>query len=70
HLSSVVELCRVAREVRIFPLLDMSGKESAHIEPVVSELKNKGYGVDFVRTAYQFQKGADMMMRVAAEGGA
>ena len=33
HLSSILELCRVAREVRIFPLVDMNNSKSGSDKP-------------------------------------
>lgn len=70
HTSSLAELCRVAREVRVFPLLDLSGKESAYVGAVMSELQSGGHEAELLGTAYEFQKGGNVMMRVAARGGA
>ncbi len=67
HLNSIKELCRVAGEVRIFPLLDLKGKLSAHLNPVVAELKQQGYQVERLRVPYHFQKGAEEMLRVLAK---
>jgi hypothetical protein len=70
HVSSVAEMCRVAEEVRIFPLLNIGGKESMYVEPVVEELKGNGYVVEFARTGYEFQKGGHTMLRVTSRHGA
>lgn len=64
HLFSITELCRVAKEVRIFPLLDISGTKSVHVEPTASAMKHKGYKVEFLITPYEFQKGAHTMLRI------
>jgi hypothetical protein len=45
HVAAVRELCRVAREVRIFPLLDLSGSRSPHVEPVIDALQASDYSV-------------------------
>ncbi len=64
HRQAVLELCRVAREVRIFPLLDLSHQPSAHVEPVIQMLNQSGYRTDIESVAYEFQIGADRMLRI------
>jgi hypothetical protein len=66
HLESILELCRVAREVRIFPQLDLSGRESPHWRPLVRELRTRGFGVESIRVDYEFQKGSNAYLRVFA----
>src|SRR5262249_33347607 len=39
HLASVMEMCRVAKEVRIFPLTDLTCELSAHVGPVRDQLQ-------------------------------
>jgi SAM-dependent methyltransferase len=62
HIESIRELCRVAREVRIFPLLHLAVKESPYVQPVVSAMQNSGFQVRFVSVPYEFQKGAHTML--------
>jgi len=62
HILAVRELCRVAIEVRIYPLVTLEGKRSPHLDPVVSELKNDGLDVSFQKVRYRFQKGAEEMV--------
>jgi len=64
HLESILELCRVAREVRIFPQLDISRRESPHREPLVRELTACGFGVESIRVDYEFQKGSNAYLRI------
>ncbi len=64
HLDSILELCRVATEVRIFPLLDISGHISPHLTPVISSLQQQGLKVEIEPVAYEFQKGGNQMLRV------
>ncbi len=68
HLASILELCRVATEVRIFPLVDLAGCASAYVEPITSALQRRGYAVAQVETAYEFQKGARTLMLVSTSG--
>jgi hypothetical protein len=64
HLSSIAELCRVAKEVRIYPLLSLDGEVSPHFEAVVSNLNARGVTTSLVDVAYRFQKGANQMLVV------
>ncbi len=69
HLASIRELLRVATEARVFPLLDMAGKESVHLEPVIERLEGEGYEVRVPQVPYEFQRGGDRMLVVGRCGG-
>ena len=64
HIDSITEMIRVAKEVRVFPLIDLSGNESPHIGEVTEALREKGYSVKLVKVAYEFLKGADEYMEI------
>src|SRR6476620_124868 len=64
HLAGVREMCRLAREVRIFPLLDMDAKRSRHLDPLVSQLRGDGFQVSIDRVPYEFLRGANEMLRI------
>ena len=61
-----LELCRVAREVRIFPLHTLANDLSPHLAPVMEALEQQGYRVKRVKVPYEFQKGATEMLQVVA----
>ena len=63
HLEAVREMCRAAGEARIFPLQDMQGRRSAHLEPVMARLEADGYAFEIVPVDYEFQRGANRMLR-------
>jgi hypothetical protein len=65
HLNAVLEMARVARELRIFPLLDLDGEASAHVAPLRRALQARGFETEIRRVAYEFQKGGDEMLRIA-----
>jgi SAM-dependent methyltransferase len=66
HLASIRELCRVAREVRIFPVLAGFGiARSPHLASVISALACEGYRCELQRVPYEFQKGGNEMLRVS-----
>ena len=64
HLAAILEMCRVAREVRIFPLLDLKCRRSHHIAPLQEALTALGYQVRLDAVPYEFQRGANQMLRI------
>ncbi len=64
HHASLLELCRVAREVRVFPLLALGGAMSPHLEGSMERLRAAGYRVSIQRVNYEFQRGACEMLRI------
>jgi hypothetical protein len=71
HLEAITEMCRVAKEVRVFPLLHgFSGVESEHLNPIVTELKKRSFRVEIQETPYEFQKGGNKMLRISKKSSA
>jgi hypothetical protein len=69
HLASIQELCRVAGEVRIFPLLNQYSREISPLLPsVMKGLAAQGYNVETKQVPYEFQKGGNKMLRVWKDG--
>jgi hypothetical protein len=66
HVESIKELCRVAPEARIFPLLEMGARPSRHLDPVARRLEDDGFHVEITLVPYEFQKGGNQMLRVMA----
>jgi hypothetical protein len=64
HLQSLRELCRVAREARIFPLLELGSKTSRHLHTVTDQLRSLGYQVTLETVNYELQKTGNQMMRI------
>jgi hypothetical protein len=64
HRDSITEMMRIANEVRIFPLLDLSLIRSPHVEPLTEELWSRGFTVEFRKVDYEIQRGGNEMMRV------
>lgn len=64
HVRSIRELCRTASEVRVFPLLELGGSRSRHLETVMDNLEEDGFAVHIERVPYQFQRNGDKMMRI------
>jgi len=64
HEAAVLEMCRVASEVRIFPLLALGAVPSRHVEPVSETLRQRGFQVSIETVPYEFQRGGHQMMRI------
>lgn len=68
HVASLLELVRVAREVRVFPLLTaFAGELSPHLAPVLESLRTHGCAVEVRPVGYEFQKGGNQMLCVSAD---
>jgi hypothetical protein len=55
HRKSIIEMCRVAKEVRIFP----------NVGPIAEELGESGYNVSVCKVKYEFRRGADKMLKIS-----
>ncbi|NDJ19517.1 SAM-dependent methyltransferase [Myxacorys almedinensis] len=65
HRVSVLELCRVAGEVRIFPLLiNMTGERSPFVSPVIEAVRSQGHRVEICAVPYEFQRGGNEMIKI------
>lgn len=64
HQASLRELCRVANEVRVFPLLALDGSTSCHLQPCCATLESQGFSVTLERVAYEFQRDGHTMLRI------
>jgi hypothetical protein len=66
HQQAVDELCRIAHEVRIFPLLTYNAEPCSFTRPIVDHLKNAGHTVSIEEVPYEFQRGGNMMMKISS----
>ena len=64
HVESIKELCRVADEARVFPILELGARKSRHVDAVMERLTQGGYRVTLETVPYEFQRGANQMMRI------
>ncbi len=64
HINALRELCRVAGECRIFPLLTISGKLSPFVALAKAQLETEGYLTEIQTVSYEFQKGGNQMLLV------
>jgi len=64
HCAAIDEMCRVAGEVRIFPLLALGAVRSRHVDSVIAAVRRRGLDVSIDRVPYEFQRGGNQMMRI------
>ncbi|HPS52543.1 MAG TPA: SAM-dependent methyltransferase [Phycisphaerae bacterium] len=62
HIMVIKELCRVAGEVRIFPLLELGAKKSRHLDTIINSLQNDSFTVNIRKVPYEFQNGGNEML--------
>ncbi|WP_438351211.1 SAM-dependent methyltransferase [Paenibacillus sp. FA6] len=65
HLDTIRELLRVTtQEIRIFPLIDLSCKRYEHLDRLIEDLHRQGCSTEEIIVPYEFQKGANSMLRI------
>jgi len=64
HEDAIIEMCRVASEVRIFPLIALGAVPSPFVERAIANMRELQYTVTIDRVPYEFQYGANEMMRI------
>ena len=67
HAESIIELVRVAAEVRIIPLVQLDGLKSPFLPAVCETLEASGLLGEIVPVAYEFQRGACEMLQVTRQ---
>lgn len=72
HLASIISMIEVSREVRIFPLVDMSNSRrekernfSPFVYRLLDELPTFGLKAEIIPVDFEFQRGAGFMMKIA-----
>lgn len=64
HVAAILEMLRVAKEVRIFPLVDLNGQKSSILESVLAQLSLRGHRTEIEKVPYRFQRNADHMLQI------
>ena len=64
HIASLREPCRVAEEVRVFPLLELGSRPSRHLTSVLRKLTAAGHTVEVRLVSYEFQKRGNQMLAI------
>jgi hypothetical protein len=64
HAEAVLEMCRVASEVRIFPIVEINGQPSRHIPDLCGVLSRLDLQWSVQQVEYRFQRGANEMLTI------
>jgi hypothetical protein len=66
HKACIKELIRVCSgEVRIFPLIGLNFKPYPYLDDILSSLDSNGIKVEIVKVPFEFQKGANQMLKIS-----
>lgn len=68
HRAAVFEMLRVAREVRVFPLLTLALKPSPYLSPLLEDLTRNGYHHEIRTVPYELQRGGNQMLCIKRIG--
>ncbi|MCP4137568.1 MAG: class I SAM-dependent methyltransferase [bacterium] len=68
HLESIREMCRVAKEIRIFPLLDVNANRSSYVDSIKEEFAGEKRAVSVIeeKVPYEFQKNGNTMLKISS----
>jgi SAM-dependent methyltransferase len=66
HVRALRELVRVAREVRVFPVLTLDGRPYPDLDHVTAALAAANISAELRRVPYEFQKGGNHMLVLTA----
>ncbi len=64
HVASIREMLRIAKEVRIFPLLDVNAQESHYLAGILETFQE--YKPEIHKVNYEFQRGGNKMLKLAS----
>ncbi len=65
HVACIKELIRVCSgEVRLFPLVGLDAKPYPYLDDILSFFDSDGINVEIVRVPFEFQKGANKMLKL------
>jgi hypothetical protein len=67
HCDALDEMCRVATEVRVFPLLALDGHRSPFVDLGIKHLRMRGRDAQIETVPYEFQRGGNQMLRISVK---
>lgn len=67
HLKSIREMLRIAKQVRLFPLLTLAGEPSPYVSDIIDTLNAQGYCATIERVDYELQKGGNQMLKISKQ---
>lgn len=67
HIEAILELARVATEVRIYPVTKRDGNPSRYLGPVIQALQLKGLGVELREVKASGERNGQALLRLWRE---
>ena len=64
HIQALEEMLRVAPEARVFPLLQVGGAPSPHVQGAMDAFTAQGIQARIEEVPYEFQRGGSRMLRL------
>jgi hypothetical protein len=65
HRKTIQEFMRVTKsEIRLFPLVDLSGKRYTHLDQLIEWVENQGWSAEECTVPYEFQAKANCMLQL------
>jgi hypothetical protein len=66
HTETILEIMRVCRELRIFPILNLNAGTPPFFDELLDEL-GQSFNIDIQKVDYEFQKGGNQMLSIKGE---
>lgn len=64
HYDSITEMCRVGKEIRIFPIVNLNANISPYLSPVREFINSIGWSFEEIKVDYEFQKNGNTMLKI------
>ena len=64
HRPAILDMLRVASEVRVFPVMTLGLQPSPYVGPLIKELQALGYMAQIHTVQYQLQRGGNQLLSV------
>lgn len=64
QVEALKNMCSIAKEARIFPLINSAGQNATHLAPLMAALQAQGYGIEIREVPFLLQDNANAMLRV------
>lgn len=61
HIQSIIEMLRICKEIRIFPILNLNATKSEVLEGIITYFKSD-FDVTIATSDYEFQKNGNQML--------
>lgn len=64
HRRASMEMLRIAKTIRIYPLLTLNLERSPHVDKLLQEFAGSQYDIRMEKVSYEFQRGAGEMLTI------